>query len=199
MAYSSPDNQIKAIKNYVHQLFSEDPTGHDFYHMKRVAKLSKSIAHQEGANVFVAEAGGWLHDIGDVKLFANPSEAKEDMASFLHKIKIDEEIALQIINAIKDISFRNGKIPDSLEGKIIQDADRLDAIGAIGIARTFAYGGAKGQLLYDSKNPQDTSIQHFHDKLLLLKDGMNTSFARVLAEERHAFMEEFLERFYKDW
>lgn len=197
--YSKVENQLTAIRNYIHQFFALDSTGHDFYHMKRVAKLARFIAEHEKADLFVTEVGAWLHDIGDDKLFSCPEEAIENMISFLKEIKIPEETISEILNAIEDISFRGGKTPKTIEGKIIQDADRLDAIGAIGIARTFAYGGAKGQLIYNDIQADDTSIQHFHDKLLLLKDRMNTEFAKKIAQERHEFMESFLSKFYDEW
>lgn len=196
---SKSRKQLQAIQNYVKKLFLDDCTGHDFYHMKRVADLSKLIAVKEEADVFISEVGGWLHDLGDEKLFEDPTEAKEDMIMFLYKINFQEQTIARIMEAIKDISFRDQKTPRSLEGKIIQDADRLDAIGAIGIARAFAYGGANKQLIYNHENPKNTSIQHFYDKLLLLKDNLNTNSAKELAEERHSCMKSFLEQFFKEW
>lgn len=199
LVYSKQKKQLKAIQNYVSKLFSKDSTGHDFHHMKRVAKLAKLIAENEGADIFLSEAGGWLHDVGDHKLFDDPEREKEKMIQFLEEIKLDSRRIDQLITAIEDISFRDQKIPKTIEGKIIQDADRLDAIGAIGIARTFAYGGARGQAIYDHDSPENTSIQHFYDKLLLLKDGLNTNSAKNIAETRHAYMEDFLKQFLKEW
>src|SRR5690625_3303888 len=175
--------QLEAIIKYVHDLFSKDPTGHDFFHLKRVARLSRSMASHERANMFITEAGAWLHEIGDIKLFDNPKHAKGQMITFLRTISLKEKMIQRLLDTIEDISFRKGKIPTSLEGKIILDADRLDAIGAIGIARTFTYGGATGQLIYHEEEPEHTTIQHFYDKLLLLKDQMNTTYGRQLAEK----------------
>lgn len=191
--------QLEAIIKYVYNLFSKDSTGHDFFHLKRVVRLSRKIATYEQANLFVSEAGAWLHEIGDVKLFKNPQLAKEQMINFLQSISINEKTIQDLLIAIEDISFRKGKTPKSLEGKVIQDADRLDALGAIGIARTFAYGGATGQLIYHEGQPENTTIQHFYDKLLLLKDQMNTTYGQQIAVKRHFFMELFLEQFFKEW
>lgn len=192
------DEQIIAIKQYVKQLFELDVTGHDFYHMKRVANTAKSIAESENANIFLCEAAAWLHDVGDHKLFQQPKRVMKEMNLFLKTISISDDEVEKINAIIQNISFSKGNIPETLEGKIVQDADRLDAIGAVGIARTFAYGGANGQLIY-SEVYQDTSIQHFYDKLLRLKDKMNTERAKQLATERHQFMEQFLEQFHKEW
>jgi uncharacterized protein len=192
------DEQIIAIKQYVKQLFELDVTGHDFYHMKRVANTAKSLAEYENANIFLCEAAAWLHDVGDYKLFEQPKRVMKEMNLFLKTISISDDEVEKINAIIQNISFSKGNIPETLEGKIVQDADRLDAIGAVGIARTFAYGGANGQLIY-SEISQDTSIQHFYDKLRRLKDKMNTERAKQLATVRHHFMEQFLEQFHKEW
>ncbi|WP_156289193.1 HD domain-containing protein [Oceanobacillus salinisoli] len=191
-------DQIKAIKGYVKELFQHDESGHDFYHMQRVARLAKGIAVQEKADVFLCEAAAWLHDIGDYKLFKQPDNAIENMEQFLNSLSVSEKQVEIIHEMINDVSFSKGKVPNTLEGKIVQDADRLDAIGAIGIARTFAYGGSKGQLIHHDGRT-DTSIQHFYDKLLTLKNRMNTVTAKEIALKRHQFMKEFLEQFYKEW
>lgn len=194
-----PEEQLNAIRAYVQAMFHEDVTGHDFFHMERVARLARDIARKENANEFICEAAGWIHDIGDHKLFANPGKAWQDGIDYLLSLDLTEVQITQISDAVKDVSFSKGKqIPDTLEGKIVQDADRMDAIGAIGIARTFAYGGANNQLIHhtDQKN---TSIQHFYDKLLKLKDFMHTSTAKEMAQQRHQFMEDFLEQFFKEW
>lgn len=190
--------QMQKIRNYVFDRFHDDATGHDFQHMKRVAETAKYIASEENSNPFICEAAAWLHDIGDSKLFANPEQAIEEMYSFLKSLFIAGEEITQIRDAIKDVSFSKGNVPTTLEGKIVQDADRIDAIGAIGIARTFAYGGAKGQPIYHEEN-DNNSIQHFYDKLLKIKDLLHTSAARKLAENRHSFMEKYLDQFYKEW
>lgn len=193
------NSQLEAINNYVKNIFDADATGHDYLHMRRVARLSKEIAVKEKADLFITEAASLLHDVGDFKLFANPEQALQDVNVFLQSIHIEKEDIERIETATKDVSFRKGKIPKTLEGKIVQDADRLDAIGAIGIARTFAYGGAKGQLIYQDAETENTSIKHFYNKLLLIKDKLNTDAAKQIAEKRHAFIETFLSQFFEEW
>ncbi|SHF55411.1 HD domain-containing protein [Ornithinibacillus halophilus] len=193
------DLQLTAIQDYVRDIFSNDVTGHDYFHLKRVVRLSKEIAISEKADPFICEIVAWLHDVGDKKLFSNPNKAVDDMNQMLSSIKLSNHIIEEINHTIQDISFKKGSVPDTLEGKVVQDADRLDAIGAIGIARTFAYGGAKGQLINHDNLKESTSIQHFYDKLLRLMDTMNTSTAKNIAKERHQFLERFLEQFYKEW
>ncbi|WP_082918038.1 HD domain-containing protein [Oceanobacillus sp. Castelsardo] len=192
------DEQLNAIQQYVKGLFRMDVTGHDFYHMKRVANTAKFLAEYENADSFLCEAAAWLHDVGDHKLFQQPNQVREEMNLFLKTISMSDK-EVETINAIiQNISFSKGNIPETLEGRIVQDADRLDAIGAVGIARTFAYGGANSQFIYN-ENPQKTSIQHFYDKLLHLKDKMNTEKAKQMATDRHQFMEQFLDQFHKEW
>ncbi|GGB33076.1 HD domain-containing protein [Virgibacillus dakarensis] len=191
--------QLLKIQNYCLPLFQDDATGHDFFHMKRVARMARLIAKEENADTFICEAAAWLHDVGDHKLFADPEKALKETDLFLQSIDITDEWLKQIKTAMKDVSFSKGQIPETIEGKIVQDADRLDAIGAIGIARTFAYGGVRGQLIYHDTNRDKTSIQHFYDKLLKLKAGMHTKTAKRIAAERHLFMEEYLARFFKEW
>lgn len=191
--------RLSAIRDYVYNLFHDDATGHDFYHMKRVARMAKTIGVEEGANSFICESAAWLHDIGDKKLFTDPERTRSELDAFLMKIGIDRNTIEQIYQAIDDVSFSKGNTPVTLEGKIVQDADRLDAIGAIGIARVFAYGGTREQLIYHDDKPENTSIQHFYDKLLNLKKRMNTHAAKEIANERHIFMENYLDQFYFEW
>lgn len=174
--------------------------------MERVANVAKDIAIQEGGDPFVAEVAGWLHDVTDAKLFDDQATAMEEQKRLLESLIESKDLIFSIETAMKDISFRGKhKTPETLEGKIVQDADRLDAIGAIGIARTFAYGGKAGQLIYTTPTEDkdikenNTTIQHFYDKLLLLKGLMNTETAQKMAQERHEFMERFLEEFYSEW
>lgn len=190
---------LNAIRDYVYKLFHDDATGHDYYHMERVARMAKAIAREEGADLFICESAAWLHDIGDKKLFSKPEQARSEMDVFLKKIGSDRTTIEQINEAIKDVSFRKGSTPATLAGKIVQDADRLDAIGAIGIARVFAYGGTREQLIYNDDKPENTSIQHFYDKLLKLKGRMNTETAKEIAQNRHIFMENYLNQFYSEW
>ena len=193
------DQQLLAIRNYIYHLFHEDVTGHDYYHMKRVARLAKQIAKQEHGHAFICEAAAWVHDVGDHKLFINPAVAWSDLLIFLRSIHVTEKQIDQITDAVKNVSFSKGiSTPSTLEGRIVQDADRIDAIGAIGIARTFAYGGANNQLIHHPTQKQ-TSIQHFDEKLLKLKDLMHTETATAIARERHQFMEQFLVQFMQEW
>ncbi|MFD2045819.1 HD domain-containing protein [Ornithinibacillus salinisoli] len=193
------NDQLQKIERYVYQLFSDDSTGHDYFHMKRVARMTREISLSEAADEFICEAAAWLHDVGDKKLFANTNKAIDEMNQFLKSIQLTEIQIEKIHQAIQDVSFSKGNIPKTLEGKIVQDADRLDAIGAIGIARTFAYGGANKQLIYHDEMKDHTSIQHFHDKLLKLKGLMHTPTAIRMAKERHVFLENYLQQFLNEW
>ncbi|RYG73571.1 HD domain-containing protein [Lentibacillus lipolyticus] len=196
------NNQKRAaIRDYVRKIFQSDNTGHDFFHMQRVARTAKEIAACEKADLFICEAGAWIHDIGDEKLFSDRKKAIWDVKDFLYSIQCTEEQVDRILEAAADVSFRKGKTPESLEGKVVQDADRLDAIGAIGIARTFAYGASNDQLIWhdDDGEQKNTSIQHFYDKLLNLKEMMNTDSAKQIATERHQFMETYLRQFMLEW
>ena len=182
-------NMIDEAINYIRELFAENADGHGFEHAMRVYRNALLIAETEPeADRLVVSLGALLHDADDYKLFSTENNA--NARRFLEAQGVDRETADRICGAVNSVSFsRNrGKHPDTIEGRIIQDADRLDAIGAIGIARTFAYGGKHG------RTPED-SIAHFHEKLLLLKDLMNTEKAKEMAESRHAFMEQFL----KEW
>ena len=181
----------KAV-DYIHGLFAKNAGGHDAEHSMRVYQNALKIARNEKeADNEVVSLAALLHDADDHKLFDTKDNA--NAREFLSSQNVVPEKIDAIITAINSVSFsqNRGKHPETLEGKIVQDADRLDAIGAVGIARTFAYGGEHGRNL-------ESSVQHFHDKLLLLKDEMNTESAREIAEERHAFMLEFLERYQKE-
>ncbi|MDC3415328.1 HD domain-containing protein [Aquibacillus salsiterrae] len=193
--------KLDLIEQYVYRKFSQDFTGHDYYHMRRVAKMAKHIAEIEGGDLFISEAAGWLHDIGDKKLFEHPDSERKELQHFLTNIGLSHSVTEAIFQAITDVSYSKGHIPKSLEGKIVQDADRIDAIGAIGIARTFAFGGAKDRLIHADEGEEKrlASIQHFHDKLLRLYQLMNTDRGRAIAKDRHEFMEGFLDQFYEEW
>ena len=172
---------------YIEALFKGNADGHDADHSLRVYKNAMRIAdsYPEADREVIALAS-ILHDADDHKLFQ--TENNSNARTFLKEKNISEETVEEIVNIINSVSFskNKGKTPETIEGKIVQDADRLDAMGAIGIARTFAYGGKNGRSL-------DDSIQHFYEKLLLLKDALNTDEARTLADERHEFMEKFLD------
>ena len=184
--------RVEAAIDYVKTLFRNNSGGHDAEHTMRVYHNALKIAEREpGADREVISLAALLHDADDHKLFQTRDNA--NARGFLSSQAVAPEKTEEIIKAINSVSFsqNRGKRPETLEGKIVQDADRLDAIGAVGIARTFAFGGEHGRSL-------DSSILHFHEKLLLLKDEMNTETARQMAEERHAFMLEFLKRYEKE-
>lgn len=210
------ENLIENTVKFVKEKLEGAEAGHDWFHIERVWKLSKKIAETENCNLEVVELAALLHDIADPK-FHNGDEsiALHISREFLEGQQAPEDLIKQVIAIIKNISFKNrGEAPDNLpiELKIVQDADRIDAIGAIGIARTFNFGGFKNNLMYDPhiepklnmskeeyKKSNGTTINHFYEKLLLLKDLMNTEKGKEIAEERHDFMLKFLDQFYKEW
>lgn len=191
--------QLQHVRQYVYQLFSNDTTGHDFYHLERVAVMAKMIASKEEADSFICQIAALLHDVGDHKLFSRPHDAIFEMEAFLYSIHFTNTDVKKIMFAINDVSYSKGRTPRTLEGKVVQDADRLDAIGAIGIARTFAYGGAKGQPIFNPLNPTQTSIDHFFKKLIHLQDMLHTKTAIQIANDRHLFLDKFLLRFFNEW
>ena len=180
---------IDAAIDYVDSLFRDNAGGHDAAHTLRVYQNAMLIARQEpDCDLEILALSALLHDADDHKLFHTENNA--NARSFMTQHDVESDKIERICKAINAVSFsqNRGKRPDSLEGMIVQDADRLDAIGAIGIARTFAFGGEHGR-------PLESSLQHFHDKLLLLKDEMNTEAAKKIAESRHLFMVNFLKEF----
>lgn len=210
------ENVVQNAIDFVKEKLNGAESGHDWFHIERVWKLSKKISETENCNLLVVELSALLHDIADPK-FHNGDEtlALNISREFLENHHVAEEIIEQVLFIIKNISFKNRKeAPENLpvELKIVQDADRLDAIGAIGIARTFNFGGFKNNLMYhpeilpnlhmtkeEYKKSEGTTINHFYEKLLLLKDLMNTETAKKIASERHDFMLKFLDEFYKEW
>lgn len=201
---------------YVQQELEGAEGGHDWFHIERVWKTSKTLAKEENVNTTIVELGALLHDIADAK-FHNGDESigPQKAKAFLEKHHVDEAIIEHVLQIIKNISFKGGNFDQafrSAELDVVQDADRLDAIGAIGIARCFNYGGYKNRKLYDPAIPPKLNmskeeykastaptINHFYEKLLLLKDRMNTPSGKKIAEQRHAFMESFLAQFYAEW
>ena len=177
---------IEAAKLYIQELFRDNSDGHDANHSLRVYKNALKIAEEyPECNMTVVALSSLLHDVDDHKLFNTKDNMNARFFLKNQRIKNDDiELICKIINGVS-FSKNRGVQPESTEGKIVQDADRIDAIGAIGIARTFAYGGKVGRSI-------ESSLQHFHDKLLLLKDELNTEAAKKIAESRHAYMEEFL-------
>ncbi len=212
-------NKEQIIQNtieFVKETLEGAEGGHDFFHIERVYKNALLIAKDENVDVFVVSLGALLHDIADSK-FHNGDETigPKKARVFLESQQVSEDIIIHIENIIKNISFKGGNFKQnfrSLELDVIQDADRLDAIGAIGIARCFNYGGYKNRELYNPSIPPKLnmtkeaykkstapSINHFYEKLLLLKDKMNTNTGKEIAKQRHAYMEGFLEQFYNEW
>ncbi|MBC5629907.1 HD domain-containing protein [Clostridium sp. NSJ-6] len=206
---------IEKTKDFVKEKLYGEGSGHDWFHIERVYNLSKFIAEKENADLFIVEMTSLLHDIDDWK-FSNDTDTNTTTTeNFLASISVPKNDINKIISIIKTMSFKGGVVDstqNSIEGKVIQDSDRLDAIGAIGIARTFAYGGSKGRQIYDPsinpieftsleqvKNAENHTVNHFYEKLLKLKDLMNTNTAKEIAEKRHKFMENFLEEFYSEW
>jgi len=207
---------IQRTVDFVKEVLANAEGGHDWWHIYRVWKLSKQIAQTENANNFVVELGALLHDIADSKFNQGNEEIGPRKArEFLSSLNVDEDVIVHVENIILNISFKGGNYAQefkSVELDIIQDADRIDAMGAIGVARTFNYGGYKGRELYNPeikpnlnmtkeeyKNSNAPTINHFYEKLLLLKERMNTATGKAMALHRHKFMEQYLNEFYSEW
>ncbi len=205
---------VVAARAYVEKFFREDTSGHDAYHTFRVCRLAEEIARVEGADLFEVQLTALLHDLDDRKLSPETHEEKQHAVGFMRAQGIADEVIERICRNISEVSFagKDSVKPCTLVGQIVQDADRLDALGAIGIARMFAYGGHAGRPMYDPEVPPllgmgrndyvnrpTTSFNHFYEKLFLLKDMMNTEGAREIATRRHAFMEDFARQFLEEW
>ena len=190
----------KAIA-YAKSVFAGDSSGHDFDHTMRVYRMASRIAEEENADLQIVQLAALLHDVDDKKLSPKTYEKKDNAVTFLCDNGLKEDKIRMIVEIISQISFSAGNgAPTTIEGKCVQDADRLDAIGAIGIGRAFAFGGSRGRQMHDPTGEDKSStIQHFYDKLLKLKGLMNTSTGQLLAEERDAFMRTFLDQFYAEW
>lgn len=206
---------IQRTAEYVQSEFARDSSGHDWWHIVRVRKTALALCKQEGADVYTVELAALLHDLDDWKLSPSAGGRPVRAEAWLRQMGVEPARAEHICEIIAGLSLKGALVETpmrTLEGQIVQDADRLDAIGAIGIARAFAYGGHKGRLLYDPASPPQrhasfeqyqnsgsATINHFYEKLLLLKDRMNTPTAKKIAAERHAYMEQFLEQFLREW
>lgn len=213
-----PDQKTQVIATTIDFVRSEIEaydSGHDWHHIRRVWELSTKIAKKEECDLMVVELAALLHDVGDHKFHnGNENVGAEKVSNFLGKLAIDEEDAQHIVRIVRHISFKGGH-PSSFRSKefdIVRDADRLDAIGAIGIARAFNYGGYMNMAIYDPSipprpdqskaeylNSKAPTINHFYEKLLLLKDSMKTQTAKEMADQRHEFMLDFLDQFYREW
>lgn len=192
--------KLEQVKEYARGKLIFEVAAHDFSHSDRVMKLANYIGTQmdEMVDLEVICVAGITHDVIDRKVAPNMEEAIEGLSEFLQKTGYSKAKVDHVQDIIQNMSFSSGKIPESLEGKIVQDADRLEAIGAIAIARTFAYGGKMDRLIYDEEDT-NCSIAHFYEKLLLLKDRMHTDIGKEIALERHQYMESFLKQFYREW
>jgi uncharacterized protein len=205
---------IQKTELFIESRFRSEGSGHDWFHVDRVRKMALRIGEQEGCDLFVVEMAALLHDLDDWKLNGAESQAESKIMKWLESIELESEVASHILKITGEVSFKGAGVEtpvQSIEAAVVQDADRLDAIGAIGIARTFAYGGHKGRLIYDPsvvpvmhndfqeyKSSDAPTINHFYEKLLLLKDRMNTQTARTIAEKRHQFMSVYLVQFYEE-
>ncbi|WP_298155505.1 HD domain-containing protein [Flavobacterium sp.] len=207
---------IQTTISFVKEKLKDAEGGHDWFHIERVYKNSLLIAKEEKCDLLVVQLGALLHDIADSKFHDGDERIGPETArAFLSANHVDEGTIDHVVQIIQNISFKGGNFEkkfDSIELQIVQDADRLDAIGAIGVARTFNYGGFKNRPIYNPdiqpvlnmskdayKNSTAPTLNHFYEKLLLLKDKMNTSTGKKLAQQRHEFMESFLSQFYAEW
>ena len=208
------EEKIKAMEQYAKRVLDSDTSGHDWSHIERVVNATKTIANAEGADLFICEAAALLHDVIDDKIVKDPADALKELNKFLTSIEVTPEEIEAIESIITRMSFKNHQEKQdlSLEGKVVQDADRLDAIGAIGIARVMCYSGSTGRPIHhpnmkprenltpeEYRNGESTAIMHFYEKLLKLKDLMNTKYGNELAKGRHEFLEMYLEQFYAEW
>ena len=207
---------ISKTCKFVENRLAGDGSGHDWWHIFRVWTLAKKIAVEEKAQLETVELGALLHDIADWKFHGGDDSIGPAMAQeFLSNNDADPQVIESVVDIVSTISYKGAGVATpmkTLEGKIVQDADRLDAIGALGIARTFAYGGYKNRLIYhpdekpvlhqsytDYKKNEGHTINHFYEKLLLLRERMNTKTGKQIADGRHQFMQKFLEQFYREW
>lgn len=200
------------LKQKIKELFANDCSGHDYWHSIRVSNIAEKISKTEKCNNYIVMIAALLHDTDDIKIFETTDY--ENARCIMSECHLMEDTIDNVIEIIKEISFKGTETtsPKSIEGKIVQDADRLDAMGAIGIARAFAYGGSHNRAIHipdcqpninmdetEYRNNEGTTINHFYEKLLLTKDMMNTGCAKVIANRRDRYMREFLKEFYDEW
>ncbi|KFA59776.1 hypothetical protein A9G48_10745 [Gilliamella sp. wkB18] len=206
---------VEEIKCYVKQKLAHDFSGHDMAHIERVVGLTQQILpYEPKANCFIVILSAYLHDVIDEKVVADVNQASAELRGYLNSLNVSSDDISMIFDIIDNMSYRKNLASKkilSLEGKIVQDADRLDAIGAIGVARTFYYGGNKHHVMCDlaisprtvinevNYKQSSTVINHFYEKLFLLKDMMNTQIAKKLAVPRHQFLVEFVKQFEEEW
>jgi uncharacterized protein len=206
---------ILRTAEHVRTLLQHDSSGHDWWHIHRVWKMAIRLAREEQAEPFVVELAALLHDLDDWKLHPQSDGRPFRAEGWLRELGVDPRVRDHVCAILTHLSFKGAGVGNgisTLEGRVVQDADRLDALGAVGLARAFAYGGSRGRAMHDPaqeptlhatfeayRQNQGTTLNHFHEKLLLLKDRMNTAAGKRLAEARHAYLEGFLERFLAEW
>lgn len=206
---------INKTKEFIKKIFENEGSGHDYYHTLRVYNLALNIAEKENANILIVSLASLLHDVDDYKIFGGKQGQTVNAEKFMQENNVDINVIEEVCYIIKNMSFKGDKITEmlSLEGKIVQDGDRIDALGAIGIARVFTFGGNKNRPIYIPNNKPrdvlteedyisnigDSSISHFYEKLLKLKDLMYTNTAKEIAESRTKYMNLFLKEFYEEW
>lgn len=205
---------INSALEFVRNTFNDDYSGHDYFHTLRVYKMAARIAEQENADLMIVQLAALLHDVDDIKLSPETYANMDRTVGFLRKHGVSEEMIKTICNIIGEVSFRgtDSITPETIEGMCVQDADRLDALGAVGIARTFAYGGSHNRIIHDPEikptvnmnadkyqSHISTSINHFYEKLFQLKDLMNTDTAKKIAEQREDYMKAYISEFLDEW
>ena len=191
------NNVVELARDYVKEILSNESTGHDFLHSMRVYKMALHLAKDKEVDLTVISLAALLHDLDDYKIAKEGSKRTLD---FLNK-HVDKDVKDKVMNIINNMSyssFKKGKTVNTLEGMVVQDADRLDALGAIGIARTFAYSGKTNRPIYSESDGVDSAITHFYDKLIKLENLMNLEEAKSIAKERTRFIYEYLEKFYQE-
>jgi uncharacterized protein len=210
------DEILRTTESWVREQMHGEGTGHDWWHVDRVRRMALRLASDEGADAYVAELAALLHDVADHKFHGGDETAGPRAArAWLTRAGADAATVEHVATIVAELSFKGAGVATPMstaEGRVVQDADRLDAIGAIGVARAFAYGGSRGRPLHEPqaapemhdsfeayKSSTGPTINHFHEKLLLLRDRMNTPAARRIAEARHRFMESFLDHFHREW
>lgn len=207
---------LQKTEQYVRDKLEGEGSGHDWWHIHRVRNTALTLGKEEQADLFIVELAALLHDIADHKFHGGDDSVGPRIAGeWLASLNVTENVLQHVQQIIKDLSFKGANVAtpmQTIEGKVVQDADRLDAVGAVGIARAFAYGGHRNRELFnpekapnlhnsfeDYKTDTGSTINHFYEKLLLLRDRMNTTTGRKLAQDRHQFMQSYLEQFYAEW
>jgi uncharacterized protein len=209
------EEALAKTKAFLKEKLSDECTGHDWYHIERVWRLACRIADSEEVDGFIVELGALLHDVADWKFTGDEKSGSRAAREWLESIGVEEPVIQHICEIVDNISYKGARVKEKMksrEGLVVQDADRLDSVGAVAIARTFAYGGWANRMIYDPTVPPEMhetfeqyksskghSINHFYEKILLLKDRMNTATGRKIAEGRHRFVEEYLKQFFAEW